>query len=252
MIQTVARNVLEHGTGAINIDATRTATSQADREAMRVPQPALHVSDTNTHGFGHGRNGERFEPASAGRWPKNAVLSCALACEGDRHSPGCPRRMLDEMSGTLTSGAWDGHRNTPKTGAVLGAFASSAETPRAGDTGGASRYFPTFGYYPKASDRSIPGRSDIENTHPTIKSPDLMRWLIRLVTPRGARLLDCFAGSGTTGVACAAEGVAFVGIEADPGNFEIARARILAAHGSPEYAAEANTAAPVGAQLGLL
>jgi len=79
-----------------------------------------------------------------------------------------------------------------------------------------------------------------------------MRWLIRLVTPPGGRLLDCFMGSGTTGVACAAEGVDFVGIEADPANFEIARARILAAHGSPEYAAEANAAAPVGSQLGLL
>lgn len=123
---------------------------------------------------------------------------------------------------------------------------------RRGARGGASRFFPTFGYYPKASDRSIPGRSDIENTHPTVKSPALMRWLVRLVTPRGAKLLDCFAGSGTTGVACAAEGVDFTGIEADPINFEIARARILAAHGSPEYAAEANAAAPVGAQLGLL
>ncbi len=69
---------------------------------------------------------------------------------------------------------------------------------------------------------------------------------------RADRVLDSFMGSGTTGVACAAEVVDFTGIEADPANFEIARSRILAAHGSPEYAAEANTLAPVGAQLSLV
>jgi hypothetical protein len=161
--------------------------------------------------------------------------------------------MLDEMSGHLGSG------HNPRQPKALHTF-GQAEDRRADvgannghdDSGGASRFFPTFGYYPKASDRTIPGRSDITNTHPTIKSPDLMRWLVRLVTPPSGRLLDCFMGSGTTGVACAAEGVAFTGIEADAGNFEIARARVLAAHGSPEYAAEANTTAPTGAQMVLL
>jgi DNA modification methylase len=256
MTDTVARNVLKHGTGAINIDATRTATTSIERDAMRVPMPSM--SGTMHPGGANGRRGDVFEPSASGRWPKNAVLSCALACEGDRHSPGCPRRMLDEMSGhsdntggrpAIRKATASGH-----TGDVYGAQSQPYGTPQTchTDSGGASRFFPTFGYYPKASDRSIPGRSDIENTHPTIKSPALMIWLVRLVTPPGGRVLDTFMGSGTTGVACAAEGVDFTGIEADPGNFEIARARILAAHGSPEYAAEANTTAPVGAQLGLL
>jgi DNA modification methylase len=188
-----------------------------------------------------------------GRWPKNAVLSCALACEGDRHSPGCPRRMLDEMSGHQVSGVAVRHRGVSGDSTVsFGARPEGTPDVGHGDSGGASRFFPTFGYFAKASDRSIPGRADIENTHPTHKNPDLMRWLVRLVTPPGGRVLDSFMGSGTTGVACAAVGVDFTGIEADPVNFEIARARILAAHGSPEYAAEANTHAPVGAQLGLL
>ena len=129
---------------------------------------------------------------------------------------------------------------------------------RAGDSGGASRYFPTFGYLAKASDRSIPGRSDMTNAHPTHKHPDLMRWLVRLVTPPGGVVLDCFMGSGTTGIACVAERARFVGIERDPvaegdhDSFGVARARIMAAIGSPEAAAEANELAPVGAQLGLL
>jgi hypothetical protein len=164
--------------------------------------------------------------------------------------------MLDEMSvgGRAAFRAGSGSR-----GEVAGGFTYSdgrdyrgEPCTRHDDSGGASRFFPTFGYYPKASDRTIPGRSDITNSHPTIKNPALMCWMIRLVTPPGGRLLDSFMGSGTTGVACAAEGVDFTGIEADPANFEIARARILAAHGSPEYAAEANATAPAGAQMVLL
>jgi hypothetical protein len=252
MTTTVARNVLEHGTGAINIDACRTeATDKANF-------PAGIVSNTETaYGSGSGMYADRprgEDRNPSGRWPKNAVLSCALACEGDRHSPGCPRRTLDEMSGHLAGRGNTAPEAKPGFGSqyTYGDGAGLEKFYGPSDSGGASRFFPTFGYYPKASDRSIPGRSDIENTHPTHKHPDLMRWLVRLVTPPGGRVLDSFMGSGTTGVACAAEGVDFTGIEADQANFEIARSRILAAHGSPEYAAEANTLAPVGAQLGLL
>jgi len=37
------------------------------------------------------------------------------------------------------------------------------------------------------------------NTHPTVKPTDLMRYLVRLVTPPGGTVLDPFAGSGSTG-----------------------------------------------------
>jgi hypothetical protein len=64
-------------------------------------------------------------------------------------------------------------------------------------------------------------------THPTVKPLDLMRWLVRLVKmPANTRILDPFAGSGTTGVAAVHEGVDMVGIELDPRYAEIARARI--------------------------
>lgn len=62
------------------------------------------------------------------------------------------------------------------------------------------------------------------NTHPTVKPVELMRWLVRL---SGAQsVLDPFAGSGTTGVACAAEGVEFTGIELDPKYAAIAQERL--------------------------
>jgi DNA modification methylase len=87
------------------------------------------------------------------------------------------------------------------------------------------------------------GDTQRANTHPTVKPVDLMRWLVRLVTPRGGRVLDPFAGSGTTGIACVLEGFEFVGVEREPEHVEIAKARILAAKESagtlkPEDVAE--------------
>lgn len=61
---------------------------------------------------------------------------------------------------------------------------------------------------------------------PTVKPVDVMRWLVRLVTPPGGTVLDPFTGSGTTGVAAHLEGVEFLGIEREAEYAEIARARI--------------------------
>ncbi len=67
------------------------------------------------------------------------------------------------------------------------------------------------------------------NHHPTVKPTALMRYLVRLVTPPGGTVLDCFAGSGSTGKAAALEGFKFVGIEREAEYVAIANARINAA-----------------------
>jgi DNA modification methylase len=64
------------------------------------------------------------------------------------------------------------------------------------------------------------------NAHPTVKPIDLMRWLVRLVTPPGGTILDPFVGSGTTGIAAALEGFDFIGMERESEYVEIAKARI--------------------------
>jgi hypothetical protein len=64
------------------------------------------------------------------------------------------------------------------------------------------------------------------NHHPTVKPIDLMRWLVRLVTPPGGTVLDPFVGSGTTGCAAVLEGFDFIGIEREAEYVEIAKARI--------------------------
>jgi DNA modification methylase len=63
------------------------------------------------------------------------------------------------------------------------------------------------------------------NIHPTVKPTELMRWLVRLVTPPGGLCADPFVGSGSTPRACALEGFPFIGWEIDPDYHAIAEAR---------------------------
>ncbi len=89
------------------------------------------------------------------------------------------------------------------------------------------------------SPRTGAGRtaSEVRNFHPTVKPVDLMRWLVRLVTPPGGVVLEPFMGSGTTGVACAFERFGFVGFEREAEYFAIAEARIERARITPKQGA---------------
>ena len=125
--------------------------------------------------------------------------------------------MLDEQSGTTTSGA----AGSKGSSGFAAGYDGEYEVPY-GDTGGASRFF----YTAKASrqDRNVGGLAD--NTHPTVKPTDLMRWLIRLVTPPGGIILDPFGGSGSTGLAARAENVRCILIEREPEYLQIIRDRL--------------------------
>ncbi|HNR56136.1 MAG TPA: site-specific DNA-methyltransferase, partial [Flavobacteriales bacterium] len=89
------------------------------------------------------------------------------------------------------------------------------------DTGSAARFF----YCAKAS-KSDRGTG---NNHPTVKPTELMRYLVRLVTPPGGKVIDPFSGSGSTGKAAVLEGFEFVGIEREAEYVAIAEARIAEA-----------------------
>jgi site-specific DNA-methyltransferase (adenine-specific) len=70
--------------------------------------------------------------------------------------------------------------------------------------------------------------NDKGNNHPTVKPIELMKYLIKLVTPKGGRVLDPFNGSGSTGCAAVELGHEYVGIELDPKYVEISKQRIEA------------------------
>jgi hypothetical protein len=72
------------------------------------------------------------------------------------------------------------------------------------------------------------------NHHPTVKPTDLMRYLCRLVTPRGGVVLDPFMGSGSTGKAAALEGFKFIGIEKEEEYFALACRRVEFGHKQPD------------------
>lgn len=201
---TVAANVLAYGTGAINIDATRVPTTEnlnggAYTERATV-SASLNPSGMNV--VGAKANGDYAQPT--GRFPSNVLLDASQAAELDRQAPS-----------TGGSGKASGPSLREPTGAsvAFGARNGTAGEPAfyGGDKGGASRFFPTFRYEAKAPGHERPEVDGV--AHATVKPLDLMRWLVRLVTRRGGRVLDPFAGSGTTGEAALLEGMEAVLIE---------------------------------------
>lgn len=172
-------------------------------------------------------------------------------------SEGCAVAMLDAQSGAIaTSKPGTVFRRTQKAADVYGDHTADVgrEQVAYGDSGGASRFF----YTAKASrsDREEglagmpagPARTSMNtkngkgdrfdgqstpvraNIHPTVKPTDLMRWLVRLITPPGGIVLDPFTGSGSTGKAAALEGMRFIGVEREAEYAAIARARIAHAY----------------------
>lgn len=186
---TVAANVLEHGTGALNIDGCRIGSE------TRQWVPRL-TKNANLNDDGWSKIGDDAEPRNAsGRWPANVIL--------DEHMAGA----LDEQSGVLKSGA-----RTPTGGEQKGdvyglGHKTSGTNTFASSEGGASRFF----YVAKAPKRERPEVNGVKHT--TVKPLTLMRYLVRMVTPPNGIVLDPFAGSGTTIEAALLEGFQSIGIE---------------------------------------
>ena len=204
LIGTVAANVLEHGTGALNIDGCRIGTSVETWPKSRA-WGAGYVPGADRAQDATQKTGE----APAGRWPANVALDATAAS------------MLDAQSGERP-GATSFSR--PDTYSATSYKAPGGTPLQAGyaDAGGASRFF----YTAKASrqDRNTGGLA--QNTHPTVKPTELMRWLVRLVTPPGGIILDPFGGSGSTGVAARAENVRCILIERETEYLNIIRDRL--------------------------
>lgn len=229
--ETVAKNVLRHGTGAINVDATRVAA-----EARPLLVGDCKETDNNAHAGrmdGSLAGGSKAEGVTdLGRWPANVILD---------HEAGA---LLDEQSGTLRSGkaAAGGHKRTAenmeKGSDVYGGgrgISGTSSTDDAGvlygDSGGASRFF----YCAKTakSERNAGLPDGLTNDHPTVKPVKLMEWLVKMVTPPGGTVLDPFCGSGTTMVAAERLGFDGIGIDRDDEDkyLTIARHRIRHASG---------------------
>ena len=206
--KTVARNVLAHGTGAINVDACRIATDEQIAAHHGTANPRVAMGDGWGEGYQVGQAAST-PPNTAGRWPANVLL--------DHHAAA----WVDEQSGHLPAGSRPAKRSPDAARAVYGAFAGQdgLEATRL-DSGGASRFF----YSAKAPKSERPNVGGVQ--HPTVKPLAIMRWLIRLVTPPGGVVLDPFAGSGTTIEAALIEGFNPVGIEMEADYLPLIQHRI--------------------------
>jgi site-specific DNA-methyltransferase (adenine-specific) len=232
VIGTVAENVLQYGTGAINIDASRIGTETI----------SVHNAPKGSFAGGEPERGSDTENyrEHQGRWPANIILDEYTA------------QLLDEQSGNVKGKV--GVKNLSQFTFTVGGQSKNnrfASQKGLGDSGGASRFF----YVAKASKRdrnegldTLPiQRPDLRtstgmgtfeekgvqpqrNFHPTVKPTALMQYLIRLVTPENGTVLDPFCGSGSTGKAAILENKSFIGIELTPEYLPIIEGRLKHAY----------------------
>lgn len=140
----------------------------------------------------------------------------------DCHSD-CPIERLDSQTGPRGGGDKRGKCSGKRRGGFADIGSESGDGRPCGqtyaDSGGPSRFF----YCPKAN-RKERGEG---NTHPTVKPLALMQYLVKLVTyPEHNLILDPFAGSGTTLLACQTLGIPFIGIEQNADYCEIINRRL--------------------------
>jgi site-specific DNA-methyltransferase (adenine-specific) len=199
---TVAANVLEHWTGALNVDGCRVAHGEDVDLTTVQRQQAEGTGIAVGKGFVGsilGKEVQMYKPA--GRWPANLIHDGS-----------------DEVVGLFPADAGGGFGKRGAARQMDGwGMDGNNETVGFGDTGSAARFF----YTAKATKAERQGV-----THPTVKPLDLMAYLCRLVTPPGGIVLDPFMGSGTTIKAAISEGFQAIGIEREPAYFAMAEHRM--------------------------
>lgn len=190
---TVAQNTLDHGCGGINVDGCR-----VDMNGDSVTCTDNGVADRAA--FGAYTQPRVFHSHEGGRFPANVLIDDTAA------------QLLNDQAGANVSRFFYTAKTSRKE---REAGLASLPLRQAGAMVGAET----------RPDRPTnhPMRA---NHHPTVKPIELMRYLVRLVTPPQGTVLDPFMGSGSTGCAAALEGVDFVGVEREAEYFEIASARI--------------------------
>ena len=204
LIGTVASNVLECGTGGINVDGCRVAGEATPINKLE-----------KWSGFGQEKRPDYVQEINTkGRWPANVIHDGSdeviglFPAQDDKSAARffyCPKANKKDRD--------DGCDGLEARSTI---FADGTGLKNNGDG------------TPRNQQPST------RNHHPTVKPTDLMRYLCRLVTPPSGVVLDPFMGSGSTGKAAALEGFRFIGIELDPGYFEIAKRRIESAASEPQ------------------
>jgi DNA modification methylase len=205
---TIAENVLKWGTGAINIDACRVAKDEKLNGGGTIDK-----SNYNTVTLPSVPIRTRSGIETGGRFPANFIHDGS-----DEVLEQLPQANGESVARFFyVAKASNRDRNSAWNGQEIGLDEK------------------------KKYDRKSDGKSTFENGnsykknfHPTVKPTELMKYLCRLVTPPNGIVLDIFAGSGSTLVACKQEGYQYIGIEMQPEYIEIIKARLTYEEQEPE------------------
>tara|TARA_A100001201_G_scaffold56614_1_gene54921 strand:+ start:220 stop:1377 length:1158 start_codon:yes stop_codon:yes gene_type:complete len=194
---TVAENVLKHGTGGINLDECRVETEDIITNHSRGKESAI---SKGKYGDSKAQETHQTEGQKLGRFPANVMHDGS----DDVQEIFADKALYFYCAKASKKDRDEGLENFEEKVGIHGNKWTDQDY-RDGET------------------KPITAR---KNIHPTVKPTELMRYLCRLVTPKGGVVLDPFMGSGSTGKAAILEGFHFVGIELDEDYFDIAVARI--------------------------
>lgn len=235
LVGTVAANVQEFGTGAINIDACRIESEPMKPNTGKGALPRRNESEVR-------EAAAPSQPHELGRWPANVihdgsgeVLDNFPDAQGQQGQVTGNEPSVNGFSGVVSfGGAINRVASLPpriELDKSAARFFYCAKTSKEDRNEGCNGLELKEGGIKNESGRGFsetdPNKTILQrNIHPTVKPTDLMQYLVRLVTPKGGIVLDPFMGSGSTGKACWLEGFNFIGIEKEPEYFEIAKARV--------------------------
>jgi site-specific DNA-methyltransferase (adenine-specific) len=246
----IARNCQTHGVGALNIDAARIQVEGDDtRSGGSDGWDRVEFSEAEPNKY----NGDGYVPNEQGRFPSNVIgdipdyqkyFYCPKVSRRERHigfeqlpdaeplnSPDQVRNhpLWDPSIGT------NAHRlkeKIRKSHDPLGHLNLPDFSRKKDEDGNPVKDNSSWMYDPngvdKIQDATTTANTNVGNNHPTVKPIELMKYLIRLITPPGGVVLDPFNGSGSTGCAAVELGMTYIGCELDPKYVEIALKRIAA------------------------
>ncbi len=229
----IARNILKHGVGGLNIEECRIETTEINNSPTYECVGYLGVSPEPLVRYRKNGGGAT---SPSGRYPANLILSCGADCDVDNHAPDCPVSVIGEQSGISVSK--ESMKTTNNCGFLKSAKNLLKHSEGFTDQGTAARYFKQLPFDPetvnsiyyqaKASTKDRSCNGAVDNVHPTVKSRHLMGYLIKLITPPDGIVLDPFGGSGTTGVAAKENGFNYVLIEREQEYIDIINKRVEA------------------------
>jgi len=254
-------NVMKHGVGALNIDASRVPWGKDDNPEAYVEWMKKYPNSTgskavfnNAHADAKGvvyvkdkdaeiNKDRNVDNRLQGRFPSNVIGEVAEGYQKYFYCPKVSRRERHvgfEQTEVMT--------NPQMVEAMGGSYVDENGNPRKNDgdegnhvwlphCGTIKRHAIKHHYQEWLSQQDplahIPTNPEDSNkyksqgnNHPTVKPVALMKYLIKLVTPPSSTVLDPFTGSGSTGMAAVELGHRFIGCELDENYVEIAHKRI--------------------------